>query len=111
MVKSDKRKIMLVTNPPWISTGLGENGKWLAQYLEKTGKYEIIYYCQQVSVLDSRHRQMPWKSIGCLPADQNIINQLQQDQGRLRWAAYGNLLIDQIVNDNKPEIIWFSDDC
>lgn len=105
-----KKKIMILTNPPWISTGLGENGKFLAQYLMKTGKYEVIYYCQQVTTNDTHHRQMPWKSVGCIPGDQNVINQLQQDQGRWRYVAYGNMLIDQVINEFKPDILWCSDD-
>ena len=105
-----KKKIMLITNPPWLKTGLAENGKYLAEYLEKLDKYEIIYYCQQVSVADPHHAQMPWKSLGCIPADQQTVQQLQQDQNRMRWAAYGNLLIDNIVNEIKPDIIWASDD-
>jgi glycosyltransferase involved in cell wall biosynthesis len=107
---SKKKKIMLLTNPPWLKTGLAENGKYLAEYLEKTGKYDLIYYCQQVSVLDPHHAQMPWKSIGCIPADQQTVQQLQQDQGRARWAAYGNMLIDNVVNEVKPDVLWASDD-
>lgn len=105
-----KKKIVLLTNPPFVSTGLGENGKWLAQYLQKTGKYDLTYYCQQSQINDPRLRQTPWKSIGCYPIDQNILNQLNQDEGRRRWVAYGNLYIDQVMSEIKPDILWCSDD-
>jgi len=108
---SRKKKIVLLTNPPWLSTGLAENGKYLAQYLEKTNKYDLTYYCQQVGTNDGHHRQMPWKSRGCLPEnDPQRMQYIMQDEGRKRWAAYGNLLIDEVVDNVKPDILWASDD-
>lgn len=107
---SRKKKIVLQTNPPWIATGLAAAGKLLAQHLEKTGKYDLTYFCQQVSVMDPHLAKTPWKSVGCIPADQQTIQQLQQDQNRMRWAAYGGLLIDQVINDIKPDILLQIDD-
>jgi glycosyltransferase involved in cell wall biosynthesis len=105
-----RRKIVLTTNPPWISTGLSENGKFLAQYLQKTGKYDLVYYCSQVSAGDPNHARMPWKSFGAVPTDPQIIAQLNQDPFRARQVSYGAYYIDKIVKEEKPDILWCSDD-
>ncbi len=105
-----RKKVLLTTNPPWINTGLAESGKFLAQWLQKTGKYDLVYYCSQTSVIDPSHGRQPWKSRGCIPNDQQIIAQLNQDPGRARMASYGGLLIDQVVKEEKPDVVWCSDD-
>lgn len=105
-----KKKIVLNTNAPWLHTGLAENGGYLAKYLFKTGKYDLVYYCSQVSVLDGNHAKMPWKSRGCIPADQGVIQRANQDPGFARWMAYGGLLINDVIKDEKPDIFWGSDD-
>ena len=107
---SRKKKIVLSTNPPWLHTGLAENGRFLAQWLYKTGKYDLTYYCSQSSVADPNHGRQPWKSRGCIPNDPNIIQQLNQDQNRARMASYGGLLIGQVVKEERPDILWCSDD-
>lgn len=105
-----KKRILLLTNPPWLKTGLAENAKTLLKHLWKTGKYEIAQYCSQVSENDPSLKLTPWKSFGCLPADQQSINQLNQDQGRARDASYGAWYIDRVVREWKPDILLCSDD-
>lgn len=105
-----RRKIVLTTNPPWIFTGLGESGRFLAQWLYRTGKYDLTYYASQTSVADPNHGRQPWKSRGCIPNDPAVIQQLNADPARARVASYGGLLIDQVVKDEKPDIMWCSDD-
>lgn len=105
-----RKKVLLATNPPWIYTGLAESGKFLAQWLARTGKYDLTYYCSQSSVGDSNHSRQPWKSRGCIPTDPQIISQLNQDPLRARTASYGGFLIDSVVKEEKPDILWCSDD-
>lgn len=105
-----RKKILLTTNPPWFFSGLAENGKFLAQWLQKTGKYDLCYYASQVSVLDPNHGRQPWKSRGCIPADQNVIQRANADPNFARALSYGNLLIGDVVREEKPDIVWCSDD-
>ena len=105
-----KHKIILQTNAPWLKTGLAENGRILMKYLVKTGKYDLIYYCTQTSIADPTLGKMPYKSVGCIPASQQEVQQLQQDQGRWRDICYGSHYIDKLVNDEKPSIWLGSDD-
>lgn len=108
-----RKKIVLQTNGPWLKTGLGQNGRYLMKHLIKTGKYEVVYYCtNHVMSNDPNLLRMPCKAYGAIPADPNILNQLNQPQNQ-QWArdvAYGAHFIDQIIKDEKPEIWWESDD-
>lgn len=104
-------KILMQTNGPQMKTGLGENGRALMKYFYKRrDKYDFVYYCTQTNVADPILGMMPVKSYGCLPNDQNVINQLNQDGNRARDAAYGGLYIDEIVKKEKPDIWLGSDD-
>lgn len=105
-----KKKVLIHTNPPWIKTGLAENGKELAKYLYATNKYEIVYYCSQTSIADPNLNTTPWKSYGCIPNDPNIINQLNADPGRARAVSYGAHYIDEIIKNEKPDVYIGSDD-
>jgi hypothetical protein len=87
---SRKKKILIQTNAPWMKTGLAENGKILAKYLYKTGKYDIVYYCSQTHQHDPALQTTPWKSYGCIPADPHVQQQLNQDPGKARDVAYGS---------------------
>ena len=105
-----RKKIVLTTNAPWMFTGLGESGKFLACHLQKTGKYDLVYYCSQTGERDPNLGRMPWKSYGTIPADPNILNQLNQDPGRARSVSYGSFFIDKVIKEEKPDILWCSDD-
>ncbi len=107
----DKKKIILNTNPPWLFTGLAENGTLLARHLAKTGKYDLTYYASQTHVQDPNHARQPWLSRGCIPPDPQVHARAQQDpMGYGRWLAYGNLMIGDLVKEVKPDIYWGSDD-
>lgn len=105
-----KRRILLQTNPPWIKTGLAEAGKTLMKYLHKTGKYDLGYYCTQTSIGDHNLQLTPWKSYGALPTDPRAIQELNNDPGKARDAAYGAWNIDNVIKDFKPDIYLGSDD-
>lgn len=105
-----KKRILLHTNPCFLKTGLGENARTLLKYLWKTGKYELAHYCSQVSVNDGQLKLTPWKSYGCLPADQQSVNELNKDPGKMRNAHYGSWNIDNVMKDFKPDVYIGSDD-
>ena len=105
-----KRRILLQTNPPWLKTGLGQNASTLLKYLWKTNKYTLGHYCSQVSELDPNLSLTPWKSYGALPSDPRLVQELNQDPGKARDAAYGAWNIDKVVKDFKPDILVGSDD-
>ena len=106
-----KRKILLLTNPPWIRTGLAQNASVLLKYLWATKKYDIAHYCSQVSEADPQLALTPWKSYGALPSDPASIQQLNQDPGKMRDAAYGSWNIDKVIKDFKPDAFILADDC
>lgn len=108
---SDKHRILLQTNPTWVKTGLSENAKTLLKYLYKTGKYDLGHYCTQAtSSVDPRLKLTPWKSYGCIPPDQRVINEINSDPGKQHDAMYGSYNIDNVVKDFKPTIWIGSDD-
>jgi glycosyltransferase involved in cell wall biosynthesis len=108
---SYRHRILLQTNPPLLKTGLAENGRTLAKWLWKTGKYEFAYYCTQgTSVIDPTLEKYPWKSYGCIPANQQLINELNQNMEKARAANYGAYNIDNVMKEFKPTIWLGSDD-
>jgi glycosyltransferase involved in cell wall biosynthesis len=107
---SRKKTILIQTNSPKMHTGLAENGRALAKYLFNTGKYNLIYYCTQAHQHDPSLQCMPWKAYGSIPGDMAIQQQMNQNQGLARDIAYGSYFIDQIIKENKVDILWESDD-
>lgn len=80
------------------------------RHLLKTGKYDVVYYCTQVHENDPNLGRMPCKAYGSIPANPQILQQLNQDPGRARDVAYGSFFIDEIINKEHPDIWWESDD-
>lgn len=106
-----RHRILLQTDPTWLKTGLAENAKTLFRYLWKTGKYDIAHYCAQgTSVMDHRLQLTPWKSFGCIPADQQLINQINADPNMQRNASYGAYNVDNVIKEWKPTIWIGSND-
>lgn len=105
-----KKKIVFCSNALWNKTGLSRNLRNILIHLYKTGKYEIVHYAQ--GVLDN-HPNLglyPWKTVGCIPADNNLIQTLNKDQVAAKHAAYGSYKIDEVIEQEKPDILWLSDD-
>ncbi len=107
----DKLKILFVSNPLWIKTGLSRNLKAILKELYPTQKYEIIHYCTQgTNQLDPKLQMYPWKSVGCIKPDPNFIAQVNKDPNEARMASYGAALFEETVKDHKPDVVWMSDD-
>lgn len=105
-----KKKVVIQTNSPLLKTGLAEHGRALANYLHKTGKYEIVYYCTQTSAADPAMGMLPWKAYGAIPNDPAVIQQLNSDMVKARDASYGSLFIDHVIKTEKPDVWIESDD-
>tara|TARA_Y100000310_G_scaffold30587_2_gene29049 strand:- start:1157 stop:3067 length:1911 start_codon:yes stop_codon:yes gene_type:complete len=97
-----KKKILIHSNHCKAFTGFGKHKKNLLKYLHKTGKYEIV------ELSNSKHKNevpnTPWKCYGTLPNNKKILMEIAKDPNRQRNASYGHELINEIVEEEKPDI-------
>lgn len=107
----EKLKILFVSNPLWLKTGLSRNLKAILKEIYPTKKYEIVHYCTQgTNQAEPKLNMYPWKSIGCIKPDPNFIAQINRDPNEARMASYGAHLFEEVVKEQKPDIVWLSDD-
>lgn len=107
---SDKLKILIATDWSLAKTGFGRAAKSLISYLYNTGKYEIVHYCCGMVDGNPELARTPWKSIGCLPNNQQKINELNKDPHAARQASYGSVRIDDVVKEERPDIFIAAQD-
>jgi glycosyltransferase involved in cell wall biosynthesis len=105
-----RHRILLQTNPCHLKTGLAENAKTLLKYLHSRGHAVAHYVTQGTPTNHPLIGTTPWPTFGCIPPDQNLINQINADPNLARDASYGSVLIDQVIKDWKPTIWIGSDD-
>lgn len=103
-----KLKVVFWSNSPLARTGLGRNTKSVMSYLYKTNKYELVMYCMGQIDGSPDFQKLPYKTIGSIPADQNIINQINQNPHPS--IGYGGYLLDEMVKNEKPDVLILSDD-
>lgn len=99
-----KKRILFHSNHSKAFTGFGKNGRNILKSLFATNKYEILELSNGVSVGHPMLNKMPWKCVGSMPNDPARINQLNRDPNLQRKAGYGHELIDQVIQDFKPDI-------
>jgi len=99
-----KKKILFHSNNSRVFTGFGKNAKNIMKYLSETGKYEIIEAANGIKYNDPSLKFRPWKAVGTLPEDPNILNRLNQDPALARQAGYGIEMIDEIIKEEKPDL-------
>ena len=104
MAKKTKKKILLHSNHCRARTGFGKHMKHLLTYLYKTGKYDIVEFANGIQWNDPKLTRLPWKAVGALPHEPEIIQQINSDQQKARAASYGHLKIDDIIKQEKPDI-------
>ena len=85
-------------------TGFGKHKKNLLSYLYKTGKYELIELSNSLTWSSDSTKLTPWKCVGSLPDDQELIREIQKDPKRSQMLAYGSETIDKAINEFKPDI-------
>jgi hypothetical protein len=103
-----KRKILYLSDYAGLYSGFGRNTKALLSYLYRnySDKFEIISVSGGMAdTSNPDFLRFPWKTRGVLPPDQHILNELQKDPGKMQLASYGDMLIEKIVNEEKPDII------
>ncbi len=105
-----KKTVVINTDFPLLKTGLGRNGRELANYLYKTGKYNIVYYACGTTWDSPDYARFPYKIVGALPNTQQEIDQLARDPGQARAASYGLYYIDRVIQDFKPDVLITSND-
>jgi hypothetical protein len=105
-----KRRVLYISDFAGAFTGFGKNTKLLLKYLNSTGKYEILNAAQGMPKRGAHEKRYPWTTIGVLPDDPNKIAQINQDPNMARMASYGEMEIDSIVQDFKPDVIFSVND-
>jgi len=110
MTKERKKRILFHSDGCAAKTGFGRSTKALLSELYKTGKYEIHHLCCSMVEGDPQSQMFPWKSYGCLPNNQQEIDQLNADPHRARMASYGEYAIEDIVKKVQPDVYIGSQD-
>lgn len=99
-----KKKVIIHSNFSRAFTGFGKHKKNLLRYLYKTGKYEIIELANARKFSDANVDTLPWKVYGSLPDDDHVLHKASQDPESARDASYGSLVIDELIEKEKPDI-------
>jgi len=102
--KHKKKKILIHSNHCRAKTGFGKHMKHLLTYLHKTNKYEVVEFANGIQWNEPKLSRLPWKAIGSLPFEPDIIQQCNADQNKARAAGYGHLKIDDVIKQEKPDI-------
>ena len=105
-----KKKLLFHSNFHNAFTGFGKNCKNVLSYLFKTGKYEIVEFATGVKEDSGESLTTPWKVIGAIPADQEVINQWNGDPQKQRALGYGAALIDKVIQSEKPDVYIGAED-
>jgi hypothetical protein len=101
---SSKKKILIHSNHCRVRTGFGKHMLNLLTFLHKTKKYEIVEVANGRQINDPALATLPWKCIGSLPSDKNLIEEIKADASKRRLANYGHYTIDSIIAQEKPDI-------
>jgi len=99
-----RKKILFHSNHSRAFTGFGKNAKNILIHLFKTGKYDIVEFANGFQWSNPELKKMPWKTIGSLPDDQALLQELNNDPKLGRAAGYGSSMIDKVIEEEKPDI-------
>jgi glycosyltransferase involved in cell wall biosynthesis len=105
-----KKRVLFLSDYAGAFTGFGKNTKLLLKYLYQTKKYDILNAAQGLTKHGAHCLRFPWKSMGVLPDDPSKIAQINQDPNLGRIAAYGDLEIENIVKEFKPDVVFSVND-
>jgi glycosyltransferase involved in cell wall biosynthesis len=98
------KTILYHSNNSRAFTGFGKHCKNILKYLHKTGKYNVIEFCNGSAWNDPSHQLKPWKCQGSLPNNPRLLNQINADPTKARAAGYGAETIDKAIKKYKPDI-------
>ncbi|HIL27394.1 MAG TPA: hypothetical protein EYG21_08460 [Nitrospinaceae bacterium] len=99
-----KKKILFQSDSALAKTGFGRNAKEILSYLYKTGKYDIHHYCCGTTKGEPALERTPWKSIGTMPNDQQLLIKLNQDPEQGREVNYGGYYMNDVMKKVKPDV-------
>jgi glycosyltransferase involved in cell wall biosynthesis len=97
-------KVLYQSDFSLAKTGFGRAARALLTYLYKTNKYEIVHYACGIPDGHPELNKTPWKTIGALPSSQKEIEQINKDPNLARAASYGAYRIDEVINQEKPDV-------
>ena len=99
-----KKRILFQSDSALAKTGFGRNSKEILSYLYKTGKYEIFHYCCGTNKNEGSLKRLPWKCIGTMPSDKNLLVKLNEDPNQGRDVNYGGYFANEAVKESKPDV-------
>ena len=99
-----KKKLLFQSDAALAKTGFGRNAKEILSYLYKTNKYEIFHYCCGNAKGEAGLSKTPWKSIGTMPNDKNLLIKLNEDPQVGREVNYGGYFLNETMRKVKPDV-------
>ena len=99
-----KKKIVFQSDFSLAKTGFGRNTRAILTYLYSTGKYELVNYACGIQWASNGLEITPWKSVGAVPNNQALIDEINKDQGQARLASYGAYCLDDVIKQEKPDV-------
>jgi glycosyltransferase involved in cell wall biosynthesis len=99
-----RKKILIHSNFCKAFTGFGKHKRNILRYLHSLDKYDIVELANGHPYSSEELKKMPWKCIGSMPDDRNMLMQIAQDQSAQRQAGYGYFGIDKAILEEKPDV-------
>jgi len=97
-----KKTILVHSNFCKAFTGFGKNKKNILRYLFDTDKYNVVEFANGRFWDDPEIQTTPWRCIGSLPSAETMSQ--MKDGNQQRVAAYGAYMIDQAIQEVKPDV-------
>jgi glycosyltransferase involved in cell wall biosynthesis len=99
-----KLKLMILSDYEGVFTGFGRWKLFLLKELFKMDKYELISVAMAMQDGHPDFARFPWKIRGVLPNNPQEMAMLDTPE-KQRAAAYGEFMIEKIVQEEKPDVI------
>jgi hypothetical protein len=105
-----KKKVLYHSDSAIAKTGFGKISRNILSYLYKTGKYDLVHYCCGSPASHPDLQRTPWRSIGTIFSTQseidNWVSQFPPPEREihLRNLSYGQVFIDKVIHDERPDI-------
>lgn len=105
-----KKKILFLSDACHVNTGFGGVSRRLLTSWYQSGKYEILHLCQGLQEGHPDLNRTPWKSVGVIPNDPNIIHKMNSDPYYGRNVSYGEAVLEKYVLEFKPDVVILQND-
>lgn len=84
--------------------------KVLIKHLYLTNKYEIINYCGGIIADAPELSKTPWLSLGSLPRNEQLLQNLQREPRTWQLVQYGDYLLNDTIQKEKPDVYFACED-